>query len=111
MLFRSWWRTSIADKPWLLKASILAIPLPYLALQAGWAVAEVGRQPWIVYGLLRTSEAHSHVIDPGQVWFSLITMCALYTVLGLAGFYLIAYHAAKGPHSPEKTAMPANAKE
>ena len=106
-----WWRKSIADKPWLLKASILAIPMPYLALQAGWAVAEVGRQPWIVYGLLRTSEAHSHVIDPGQVWFSLITMCALYTVLGLAGFYLIAYHAAKGPHSPEKTAMPANAKE
>ncbi len=97
----SWlWRNVIEQKTLLLRVLLFAIPLPIVALQAGWVVAEVGRQPWIVWGLMRTSEAHSVVVDPGQVWFSLIGMCLLYTVLGLAGFALLAKYAAKGPLAP-----------
>lgn len=94
------WRNVIEEKTLLLRALLFSIPLPVIALEAGWVLAEVGRQPWIVWGLMRTSDAHSIVVDPGQVWFSLIGMCLLYTVLGLAGFTLLAKYAAKGPEAP-----------
>ncbi|EPR44720.1 cytochrome bd ubiquinol oxidase subunit I [Desulfovibrio sp. X2] len=94
------WRKDIENRPWLLKALLLSIPLPFVALEAGWVLAEVGRQPWIVYGLMRTSDAFSPVVAPGQIWFSLIAMCVLYTVLGLAGYFLMFKYAAKGPEAP-----------
>ena len=73
-----------------------AIPLPYIACETGWMLAEVGRQPWIVYGLMKTSDAASPV-DPTQVMISLIAFILVYGVLGAAGFYLIAKHAKNGP--------------
>ncbi len=89
-------RNSIENYPWFLKILPFAIPLPYLAMQFGWAVAEVGRQPWIVYGLMRTSQAVSRV-TPGQVGFSFIVMCAIYTLLGIAGIWLMIRIAKQGP--------------
>lgn len=89
-------RNSIEKYPWFLKILPFAIPLPYLAMQFGWAVAEVGRQPWIVYGLMRTSDAVSKVTT-GQVAFSLIVMSALYTLLGIAGIWLMMRIAKQGP--------------
>jgi cytochrome d ubiquinol oxidase subunit I len=79
-----------------LKVMLFAIPLPYIAIELGWVLAEVGRQPWIVYGLMRTSDAASP-IDVSQVLFSLIGFIVVYGLLGAIGFYLIATNAKKGP--------------
>jgi cytochrome d ubiquinol oxidase subunit I len=73
-----------------------AIPLPYLATTTGWVLAEVGRQPWIVYGLLKTSDAASPVAA-SQVTVSLIAFILVYGLLGAVGFYLIADAVRKGP--------------
>ena len=75
---------------------LYAIPLPYLAIEMGWILAEVGRQPWIVYGLLKTSDAASP-IAVSQVMTSLIAFILLYGLLGLTGAYLIFKNARKGP--------------
>jgi len=90
-------RNRLEFSPRFLWLMILSIPLPYLAGQAGWIVAEVGRQPWIVYGLLRTKDAVSPNITAGQVMFSLVGLGLLYTFLGIVGICLMIYHACKGP--------------
>jgi cytochrome d ubiquinol oxidase subunit I len=79
-----------------LKAMIWAIPLPYVACALGWTVTEVGRQPWIVYGLLKTADAVSPV-SAVQVAVSLIGFTIVYTLLGITAFYLIWKHAKRGP--------------
>lgn len=79
-----------------LKIMLWAIPLPYLANSVGWTVSEVGRQPWIVYGVQRTSEAVSP-IGGLQVAISLLALTAVYTILGLIGFFLMARAIGKGP--------------
>ena len=89
-------RKKLTESPWLLKTLIWAIPLPYIALEAGWMVAEVGRQPWIVHGLMRTSDAVSPVAG-SQVGFSLVALTLLYAVLGALCIYLLFYYARKGP--------------
>ena len=75
---------------------LFSVPLPYIANQLGWILAEVGRQPWIVYGLMKTSEAVSP-IDASQVLTTLFSFLLFYGLLGAAGFYLMIKHAGKGP--------------
>ncbi|HNY65004.1 MAG TPA: cytochrome ubiquinol oxidase subunit I [Deltaproteobacteria bacterium] len=94
--------------PWFLKLMIPAIGLPYIAGQLGWIVAEVGRQPWIVYGMLKTSDAVSRSVDVTQVLVSLIAFTLLYGSLGVVDVYLLAKYARKGP---EKAAGEADAPE
>ncbi len=89
-------RNKLEKNPWLLKTLIYTIPLPYLALELGWTVAEVGRQPWIVYGLMKTSDAVSPVA-PSQVMTSLVAFIIIYSILGAVDFYLLAKYARKGP--------------
>jgi cytochrome d ubiquinol oxidase subunit I len=89
-------RNKISEKPWFLKLMVISLPLPYIAIEAGWVLAEVGRQPWIVYGLLKTSDAASP-IAAGQVLTTLIGFIVLYGLLGIAGFYMIFKNALKGP--------------
>ncbi len=89
-------RNQLVETPWLLKAMLFSIPLPYIANQLGWIVAEVGRQPWIVYGLMKTSDAVSPVAT-SQVGFTLAAFILVYGFLGAAGFYMMAQHAKKGP--------------
>ncbi|MBU1229203.1 MAG: cytochrome ubiquinol oxidase subunit I [Proteobacteria bacterium] len=96
MLFGFLKRRDIAQYPLYLKAMVWAMPLPYLGIQAGWVLAEVGRQPWIVYGLMRTSDAVSPIVT-SQVAVSLAAMVLLYTLLGAAGAYLLVTAARKGP--------------
>jgi len=96
MLFGWLKRQNISNYPLYLKAMVYAIPLPYIGMEVGWTVAEVGRQPWIVYGLMRTSDAVSPVTT-GQVSGSLVAMVLLYTLLGAAGAYLLFTTARKGP--------------
>ncbi len=76
------------------------IPLPYLACQFGWVVAEVGRQPWIVYGLIKTKDAVS-VLSTTQVGLSLPAFIVVYAILGAICFWLMAHHAMKGPEKEE----------
>lgn len=91
-----WKRNSIESQPRLLKLLPWMISLPYIANLLGWTVAEMGRQPWIVYGLMRTSEGVSKV-SPSQVWGSLAMFFGVYTLLGAIDFYLIWKFARKGP--------------
>lgn len=98
-LWAFWKRHRLLESPRLLKVMLYAIPLPYIALQAGWTVTEVGRQPWVVYGVMRTADAVSP-IAPSQVAVSLTAFVVVYSLLGLAAFYLMARHAKQGPTVP-----------
>jgi cytochrome d ubiquinol oxidase subunit I len=89
-------RNKLLESPLLLKAMLFSIPLPYLAIQLGWIVTELGRQPWIVWGMMRTSDAASP-IAASQVIMTLIGFMLVYSLLGFAGYYLIYKHAKQGP--------------
>jgi cytochrome d ubiquinol oxidase subunit I len=93
-------RKDLESNPRLLKIMLYAMPLPYIALQAGWIVTEVGRQPWIVYGLMRTSDAVSP-IAASQVGVTLAAFIGVYGLLGAVAFYLIGKHARRGPATVE----------
>jgi len=84
-------------KTLFLRMMLFSIPLPYLAAQFGWIVAEVGRQPWIVYGLMRTRDAVSKDVTPTQVLVSLLLFTLFYGILGAVDIYLLAKYAKKGP--------------
>lgn len=94
-------RKDLASSPLLSRLLIWLVPLPYIGIMAGWMLAEVGRQPWIVYGLMRTSDAVSPV-PASSVAFSLLAFIVVYTALGVLDIYLLIKYARKGPH-PEET--------
>jgi cytochrome d ubiquinol oxidase subunit I len=77
------WRGALFSSRWFLWILMLAVPFPYIATEAGWVVAEVGRQPWIVYGLQRTAAATSTNVSSGMTWFTLLGFMGLYSVLVL----------------------------
>lgn len=79
-----------------LKTMLYALPLPWIAINLGWVVTEVGRQPWLVNGLMRTSEGVSPIALP-QVVFSFAGLVLFYTILIIADVYLMTQHAKKGP--------------
>lgn len=89
-------RDRLLDSPIYLKAMLYSIPLPYVAAALGWTVTEVGRQPWIVYGLMKTKDAVSS-IAVSQVSVTLLGFIVVYGLLGAMGFYLIYKNAKKGP--------------
>ena len=89
-------RKKLLESPGYLRIMMWSIPLPYLAIQLGWLVTEIGRQPWIVYGLVKTSDAVSP-IAASQVAVTLIGFLLLYGLLGASGFFLIGQKALKGP--------------
>jgi cytochrome d ubiquinol oxidase subunit I len=85
------------DHPLLLRLLPWVIPLPYLAIQLGWLLAELGRQPWIVYGLMKTSDAVSPAVSTSQAAFSLAGFIVLYGALAVADIALLVKQARKGP--------------
>ncbi|PID78085.1 MAG: cytochrome ubiquinol oxidase subunit I [Deltaproteobacteria bacterium] len=89
-------RNKLTEKRWFLWLMVFSIPLPFIACEFGWVLAEMGRQPWIVYGLVKSSQAASPV-SAGQVLASLTGFIVLYGLLGAAGFYMIFKNAKKGP--------------
>ena len=97
-------RKSWSPAPALLKVMLYAMPLPYIALQAGWIVTEVGRQPWIVYGLMKTSDAVSP-IAASQVAVTLVAFIVVYSLLGAVAFYLVSKHARRGPEPATAAAI------
>jgi cytochrome bd ubiquinol oxidase subunit I len=83
--------------PVFLRVLFYTIPLPYVAAQLGWVVAEVGRQPWLVYGVFRTADGASRNVSMEQVVLSLVGFTLFYGFLGLLDIYLLAKFARKGP--------------
>ncbi len=88
---------------WLLHVLVWTIPLPYIAIELGWSLAEFGRQPWIVYGLMKTADGVSP-IHTSQVAVSLVGFVLLYSLLGLADFFLLFKFARKGPEPASSSA-------
>ena len=83
------WRNTLAQNRWFLWIMSVALFLPYLASELGWVVAEIGRQPWIVYGLLRTQDAASRNLSPGDVLGSLIAFIVIYGSLAVVDVFLL----------------------
>ncbi|WP_038056146.1 cytochrome ubiquinol oxidase subunit I [Thermodesulfobacterium hydrogeniphilum] len=89
-------RKNPENYPLLLRLLLINIPLPYIACEAGWIVTDVGRQPWIIYGLLKTNDAVSP-ISASQVGISFPAFIVVYSILGIICFWLIIKYARKGP--------------
>lgn len=96
-----WWRGKLFDQKWLLWIFVFAVLLPQVANQVGWFSAEMGRQPWVVYGLLRTSDALSKVVTANQVLFSLIMFFFIYLILFALFIYLLTKKIQHGPYDEE----------
>jgi cytochrome bd ubiquinol oxidase subunit I len=107
------WLISRKDRleswPKFMRIMVCVIPLPYIACQIGWIVAEVGRQPWIVYGVLKTSDAVSTAVTAGQVWMSLAGFTLLYGFLAAVDLYLIVKYAKLGPEAASAKEAPDSA--
>ena len=93
------WRGRLYTARWALWALLLSFPLPYIANTAGWMTAELGRQPWLIYGLMRTSEGYSNTVSAGNGLFTLIGFMGLYTLLGLLFTVLIYREISHGPEA------------
>jgi cytochrome d ubiquinol oxidase subunit I len=79
---------------WIL---MLAIPFPYIATTAGWMAAEIGRQPWLIYGIMRTTEGTSPMVSAGNGLFTLLGFMGLYSVLSVLFLFLVTREIAHGP--------------
>ncbi len=91
------WRQRLFTRRWFLWTLMCALPFPYIANQAGWLVTEVGRQPWLVYGLMRTSEGTSANVAAGEVVFTTLGFAGIYTVLSLLFVILAGRMILQGP--------------
>ncbi len=91
------WRGKIFSARWLLWILMLSVPFPYIANTAGWITAELGRQPWLVYGLMRTENGYSKVVSAGNGMFTLLGFMGMYTVLGILFLFLVRREIEHGP--------------
>ena len=91
------WSGKLFHAKWLLWPLMLSFPLPYVANIAGWMTAEVGRQPWLVYGLMRTTQGYSQFVSTGNTLFTLLGFMGLYAVLSILFVFLIYAELARGP--------------
>jgi cytochrome d ubiquinol oxidase subunit I len=106
----SWLRRLEATR-WMLSVLMLSFPFPYIAVTAGWMTAELGRQPWVVYGLQRTADASSPTVHAGTTLFTLIGFCGLYALLSVLFLFLIAREIGHGPGGESERHAPAAAAE
>ena len=102
------WRGRMGSSTWLLWVLMLAFPFPYIANTLGWMTAELGRQPWLVYGLFHTRDGYSKVVSNGDTIFTLIGFAGLYFVLGLLFLFLVGREIA---HGPDEEAVASRGKE
>jgi len=97
------WRGKLYGARWALWALLLSFPLPYIANTAGWMTAELGRQPWLIYGLMRTSEGFSKTVSASNGLFTLMGFMGLYTLLGLLFTVLVYREIEHGPEAKGAT--------
>ena len=102
MLLCVWslWRGRLYQSKALLWALMLALPFPYIATTAGWMTAELGRQPWLIYGLMRTADGVSSRVSAGNGLFTLIGFMGMYFLLGILFLFLVGREIDHGPESP-----------
>src|SRR5947208_10163488 len=91
------WRKKLFAARWMLWILLLALPFPYIANTAGWMTAELGRQPWLVYGLMRTADGYSKTVSAGNGMFTLLGFLGMYTVLGILFLFLVRREIEAGP--------------
>lgn len=91
------WRGKLFNSRWMLWILLLALPFPYIANTAGWITAEIGRQPWLVYGLMRTSDGYSKLVSSGNGWFTLLGFMGMYTLLSFLFVFLVRREVESGP--------------
>jgi cytochrome d ubiquinol oxidase subunit I len=91
------WRRRLFDARWMLWIVMLAFPFPFIANTAGWITAEVGRQPWLVYGLMRTSAGFSETVSAGNGMFTLLGFMGMYVVLSILFLFLMWREIEHGP--------------
>ncbi|MHB1193661.1 MAG: cytochrome ubiquinol oxidase subunit I [Longimicrobiales bacterium] len=99
MLLATWllWKQKLYDSRAMLWVLMLAAPFPFIANTMGWMTAELGRQPWLVYGILRTRDGYSATVSSGNTLFSLLGFMGLYLVLGVLFLFLAGREIAHGP--------------
>ncbi|MGA7669543.1 MAG: cytochrome ubiquinol oxidase subunit I [Nitrolancea sp.] len=95
------WRQKLWKSRWMLWILLLATPFPFIANTAGWLTTELGRQPWLIYNLLRTNDGVSMTVSSGNVLFTLIGFAGMYLIMGLLYVVLIVQDVAHGPESSE----------
>jgi cytochrome bd ubiquinol oxidase subunit I len=91
------WRGRLYTSRWMLWILLLAVPFPFIANTAGWFTSELGRQPWLIYGLLRTSDGASQVVSSGNILFTLLGFMGLYAIMWLLYMMLLLREIAHGP--------------
>jgi cytochrome d ubiquinol oxidase subunit I len=91
------WRKRLFQTRWMLWLVMLATPFPFIANTAGWFTAELGRQPWIAFGLLRTAQGSSTTLSSGNILFTLLGFMGMYLLLGLLYVVLMVFEALRGP--------------
>ena len=91
------WRGKLFESRWILWALLLALPFPYIANTAGWITAEIGRQPWLVYSLMRTADGYSKTVSAGNGMFTLLGFMGMYTVLAILFLFLVRREIEHGP--------------
>jgi cytochrome d ubiquinol oxidase subunit I len=93
------WRGKLYASRWILWPIMLSFPLPYIANTAGWMCAEIGRQPWLVYGLIRTSEGYSKHVGSGTSLFTLLGFLGMYSLLSILWIVLLYNFIQEGPQA------------
>ncbi len=91
------WRGRLHQRCWLLWILMLSLPFPFIANTAGWMTSELGRQPWIVYGLMRTADGYSTNVSAGNTLFTLLGFMGLYSLLSVLYFFITTRIIANGP--------------
>jgi cytochrome d ubiquinol oxidase subunit I len=95
------WRKKLFQSRWLLWVLLLSFPLPFVANTAGWMTAEIGRQPYLVYGLLRTAEGYSMSVTAANGWFTFLGFLGMYALLSMLFLFLVQREIAHGPEAVE----------
>ena len=86
----------------LLWVLMLSLPFPFIANTAGWMTTELGRQPWLIYGVFRTAEGYSQQVTPGNVWFTLLGFMGMYALLSVLYFFVTTRIIVAGPEGEKE---------
>jgi len=97
-------RKKLHQTKWLLWVLMLSFPLPFIANTAGWMTAEIGRQPYLVYGLMRTIDGFSKTVSAANVWFTLLGFMGMYTLIAMLFLFLVQREIAHGPEAADAIA-------
>jgi cytochrome d ubiquinol oxidase subunit I len=100
------WRGRLYTSRWMLWILMLCLPLPYIANTAGWMTAELGRQPWLIFGLMRTATGFSPRVSGGNTLFTLLGFMGMYALLTILFLFLVYREIEHGPEPAESNRQP-----